>query len=63
MSDDNSGKLIALSAGGMNDELAVHGIGLEHMEELMVRMAMRLLADGHRLSFGGTLGDPEKDLT
>lgn len=55
--------LIALSAAGLNSELAAHGIGLEHVEELMVRMAMRLLADGHRLSFGGTLGDPGKDLT
>ncbi len=63
MGDVKLGLLVALSAGGSNDELAVHGIGLEHVEELMVRMAMRLLADGNRLSFGGTLGDPGKDLT
>ena len=63
MSDDKPGLLVALSAGGLNSELAAHGIGLEHVEELMVRMGMRLLADGHRLSFGGTLGDPTKDLT
>jgi len=55
--------LIALSAGGTNSELAAHGIGVEHVEELMVRMAMRLLADGHRLSFGGTLGNPDQELT
>ena len=63
MNDANPGLLVALSAGGVNSELASHGIGLEHVEELMVRMAMRLLADGHRLCFGGTLGDPDKDLT
>ena len=63
MSDSKRSLLIALSAGGANNELAAHGIGVEHVEELMVRMAMRLLADGHRLSFGGTLGDPKQDLT
>lgn len=63
MNKGESGLLIALGAGGLNSELAVHGIGIEHVEELMVRMAMRLLANGHRLSFGGTLGDPDKDLT
>ena len=55
--------LIALAAGGTNDELSADGIGIEHVEELMVRMAMRLFSGGHRLSFGGTLGDPQKELT
>lgn len=55
--------LIALAAGGTNDELSADGIGIEHVEELMVRMAMRLFSCGHRLSFGGTLGDPQKELT
>ena len=56
-------KLIALSAGGNNDELAKQGIGIEHINELMVRFAARLLRDGHRLSFGGTLGNPNEELT
>lgn len=61
---DTSGKLlVALSAGGTNAELAAHGIGEEHVEELMVRIAMRLLSDGHRLAFGGTLGDAKQPLT
>jgi len=55
--------LIALSAGGKNDELAVNGIGEEHVNELMVRMAMRLLSNGHRLAFGGTMGVAGQDLT
>ena len=60
---NRSGLLIALSAGGKNHELAPQGIGEEHVEELMVRMSMRLLADGHRLSFGGTLGIANQPLT
>lgn len=55
--------LIALSAGGRNDELAVNGVGEEHVNELMVRMAMRLLSKGHRLAFGGTMGVSGQDLT
>jgi len=60
---DSSGLLIALSAGGKNEELAAQGLGTEHIEELMVRVAMRLLKDGHRLAFGGTLGNPDQPLT
>ncbi|MEI7462320.1 MAG: hypothetical protein WCK15_23235 [Pirellula sp.] len=63
MADSQQGLLVAISAGGDDRELAVHGIGMEHVEELMVRMAMRLLSDGHRLAFGGTLGVADKDLT
>ena len=33
--------LIALSAGGRDDELAQVGIGMEHVNELMVRMARK----------------------
>ena len=63
MTDNASGLLIALSAGGRNDELAAQGVGIEHVEELMVRIAMKLLRDGHRLAFGGTLGNPDQPLT
>jgi len=55
--------LIALSAGGADKELAPYGLGMEHIDELMVRVAKTLLAGGHRLSFGGTLGNAEQDLT
>lgn len=59
----SSGLLIALSAGGKNAELAAQGLGIEHVEELMVRLAMKLLRAGHRLAFGGTLGNPDQPLT
>ena len=63
MSKESRKLLIALSAGGANSELAKHGIGEEHVEELMVRIAMRLLSEGHRLAFGGTLGVADQPLT
>jgi hypothetical protein len=55
--------LIALSAGGDDDELAERGLGMEHVDELMVRVAKKLLNTGNRLCFGGTLGISEKKLT
>jgi hypothetical protein len=54
---------IALSAGGLPSELAEFGLGLEHIDEMMVRLAMALLRDGCQLAFGGTLGEEGKDLT
>ena len=58
-----SGLSVALAAGGEPAELAAHGLGIEHVNELMVRLAMALLRDGHRLAFGGTLGDSKQQLT
>lgn len=55
--------LIALSAGGSDTELAADGIGMEHIDELMVRLSMRLLEAGNHLAFGGTMGDKDKRLT
>ncbi len=55
--------LIVLSAGGDATELARQGLGVEHIDELLVRMSRHLLQEGHRLGFGGTLGEPEKQLT
>ena len=63
MMNNSSGCLIALSAGGDASELAAQGLGIEHVEELMVRISMKLLRDGHRLTFGGTLGDAKQALT
>ncbi len=56
MTEDRPGVLIALSAGGKPDELAAQGIGIEHVDELLVRLSMKLLRDGHRLAFGGIMG-------
>jgi hypothetical protein len=59
----NPSLLIAISSGGDNDELAEQGIGMDHVEEMSVRLSRRLLSDGHRLAWGGTLGDPNQRLT
>lgn len=58
-----NGLLISLSAGGTAADLAGHGVGVEHVEEFMVRLAMRLLTDGHRLAFGGILERSDRTLT
>ncbi len=63
MGGTSKGILIGLSAGGSPEELAAQGLRIEDIEALMVRMATRLLRDGHQLAFGGTLGDPGKQLT
>jgi hypothetical protein len=58
----NPGLLIALSAGGDAKELSAQGLGMEHINEMMVRLSMKLLSDGHRLAYGGTLGTPSQPL-
>jgi hypothetical protein len=55
--------LIAVSAGGTNEELTRVGMSLDKVEELLVEMSVQLLADGCRLGFGGTLGTPAQALT
>lgn len=57
------GLLIALSAGGNWRELALEGVGEEHIEELCVRISMQLLSDGHRIAYGGTLGFKDYPIT
>ena len=46
---------IALSSDASSAELADVGLGVEHCDELMVRLAMRLLKENQRLAFCGTL--------
>ncbi len=55
--------LVAVSAGGTSDELSSYGIGVEHIEELMVRLTMQLLSDGCRVAYGGTMGVTGHHLT
>ena len=55
--------LISVSSGGDDRELAERGLGMEHVNELIVRVAQQLLSDGNRLAFGGTLGDCKQKLT
>ncbi len=47
-------KRIALSAGGVDSELAKVGIGVVHIDDLQVRLCRSLLDAGFRLAFGGT---------
>lgn len=61
MTQEVPGALVALSAGGKPDELAAQGIGIEHVQELMVRLSMKLLRDGHRLAFGGVMSKNARD--
>lgn len=61
--DMTSRTRIALSAGGLEAELAPQGIGMAHVDELMLRIARQLLADGHPLSFGGALNVIDNNLT
>lgn len=63
MTQSMPGLLIALSAGGKPQELAAQGLGIEHVRELMVRLSMKLLRNGHRLAFGGILGRDDQSLT
>lgn len=63
MAINTTPKLIALSVGGSERDLAEYGLGPEHLNELMVRLSRRLLQDGHRLAYGGTLRGPRDELT
>jgi hypothetical protein len=54
---------IVLSAGGAAEELAEHALGMEHVDELMVRLSRKLLQGGSQLAYGGILGDSKAQLT
>ena len=60
--DPASRLLVALSSDGSSVELADVGLGVEHCDELMVRLAMRLLHQNQRLAFGGTLTERRPEL-
>jgi hypothetical protein len=44
-------------------ELAEYGLRMEHIDETMVRITMRVLSAGHRIAFGGTFNNPKAPLT
>lgn len=54
---------IVLSAGGDERELAASGLGMAHVNELMVRLSRRLLSADFCLAYGGTLGREGDELT
>lgn len=51
---------VALSGLSTDEELAEYGLGVEHLEELMIRICIRLLENRCRLILGGTLGNPTR---
>lgn len=55
--------IAVLSAGGALAGMAPKGAAEEHADDLLVRLSLRLLRSGWRLSYGGTLGDFESNVT
>jgi hypothetical protein len=54
---------VALSAGGTTHDLEPAGIGVRHLDDLMVRLTRRLLEVGARVVYGGTLANYRANLT
>lgn len=55
--------IAVLSAGGTLAAMAHEGVAVEHADDLLVRLSLRLLRNGWRLSYGGTLGNIESNVT
>jgi hypothetical protein len=55
--------LIAFSMSYERDNLLTRGLGLEHLRELVVRLARPLLRQGASLAYGGSWEDREDNLT
>jgi hypothetical protein len=54
---------VVLSGGGRPEDVEPAGIGVEHLNDLMVRLTRRLLERGHRVAYGGSLSDYRANLT
>lgn len=54
---------VVLSGGGRPDDVEPAGMGVEHLNDLMVRLTRRLLERGHRIAYGGSLSDYRANLT
>ncbi|MEM7202959.1 MAG: hypothetical protein AAF628_22055 [Planctomycetota bacterium] len=54
---------VCLSGGGDDPDLFLAGISTEQVEDLLVRLARRLLESGCYLHYGGTLADLQTKLT
>lgn len=55
--------LVGLSAGGKEEDVRQAGIGMTHVDDLMVRITQRLLQEGHRVAYGGALTNMKANLT
>lgn len=54
---------IALSGIGDNTELQPHGLGCEHLEELLARLTVALLKNNSQLILGGSLARMDRSAT
>ena len=52
-------KVIAFSISYQRDNMLARGMGLEHMNELLIRLARPLLRDGASLAYGGNWKETE----
>ena len=57
------GKLIALSVSFEKDNLLARGLGIDHLKELLLRLARPLLRQGANLAYGGHWNDTEGNFT
>src|SRR5262249_52764949 len=56
-------KVIGLSISYQRDVLLARGLGLEHLREMLVRLARPLLRQGASLAYGGHWKDVEDNFT
>lgn len=54
---------IAISGGGTSEDVATAGLGIGHVNDVIMRLTRRLLQHGHTLHYGGSLSDYESNLT
>jgi hypothetical protein len=58
-----AGNVIALSLSYQRENLLARGIGLEHLRELLLRLARPILRQGANLAYGGDWRDREDNFT
>lgn len=59
----SGGRLIGLSVSFDKDNLLARGLGLDHLNELLLRLARPLLRQGANLAYGGNWNDTEGNFT
>lgn len=62
-SRSNAGRAIGLSVSYERENLLARGLGLEHLRELLLRLARPLLRNGASLAFGGHWREAEDNFT
>lgn len=62
-SDTVAGSVIAFSISYQRDNMLARGLGLEHLRELLIRLARPLLRQGASLAYGGNWQETEDNFT